>query len=69
MAMGSYEKSVRTRAARAAESWRRMPYGERDGFGYEAVRARPLPSQLLFGLLFARMLDWQPDILSIGTET
>ncbi|MFG1419985.1 AAA family ATPase [Xanthobacter sp. V0B-10] len=62
MAMGSYEKSVRTRAARAAESWRRMPYGERDGFGYEAVRVRPLPSQLLFGLLFARMLDRQPDV-------
>lgn len=62
MAMGSHEKSVRTRAARAAESWRRRQYGERDGFGYEAVRVRPLPSQLLFGLLFARMLDWQPDI-------
>ncbi|MFG1395212.1 AAA family ATPase, partial [Xanthobacter agilis] len=62
MAMGSYEKSVRTRAARAAEKWRRMPYGERDGFGYEAVRVRPLPSQLLFGLLFARMLDRKPDV-------
>lgn len=68
MAIGSHEKTLRTRAARAAESWRRMPYGERDGFGYEAVRVRPLPSQLLFGLLFARMLDRQPDVAhAIGT--
>ncbi|WP_341987762.1 AAA family ATPase [Azorhizobium sp. AG788] len=68
MAIGTYEKAVRTRAARDAENWRLTQYGERDGFGYESVRPRPLPSQLLFGLLFARMLDRQPDVAhAIGT--
>lgn len=62
MAIGTHEKTVRMRAARSAATWRGMQYEERDGFGYDTVRARPLPSQLLFGLLFARMLDHEPVV-------
>lgn len=62
MAIGPHEKTVRTRASRSAAAWRAIQYEERDGFGYDTVRARPLPSQLLVGLLFARMLDQEPVV-------
>lgn len=62
MAIGTHEKTVRTRASRSAAAWRAIQYEERDGFGYDTVRARPLPSQLLVGLLFARMLDQEPVV-------
>ncbi len=62
MAIGPHEKTLRTRAARSAAAWRAIQYEDRDGFGYDTVRARPLPSQLLVGLLFARMLDQEPVV-------
>ena len=62
MAIGTHEKTVRMRASRSAAAWRAIQYEERDGFGYDTVRARPLPSQLLCGLLFARMLDQEPVV-------
>ncbi|MGU3493958.1 AAA family ATPase [Xanthobacteraceae bacterium A53D] len=61
MAIGTYEKAVRRRASRDAAEWRGMQYGERDGYGYDALRLRPLPSQLLLGVLFARLLDQEAE--------